>query len=98
MMWLRFVVLRCRGSRIWGRILTFEEVDHGNADTALPRSFCIMAVLEASVSGKQNKGLFWAARYYKSPIISYLHRFFVFSSASWNILNTLSIIHLAKNY
>jgi hypothetical protein len=56
-----------------------------------------MTGLAAFASGKQNKGLFWAARYHHSPIISVLLAFpCVFSSDLQNILKTFSIIHPAK--
>ena len=95
--WLNYVALRRRENHISDSILTSGEEAHGNAGTALCRSSRRIAGLETFVSGKQNKGLFWAARYYHSPIISVPLAFpCVFSSALQSILKTFSIIHLAK--
>jgi hypothetical protein len=60
---LGFVVLRCRESHIWDRILTFVGEAHGNAGIALSRSFYIKTDQEAFVSGKQSTVLFWVARF-----------------------------------
>jgi hypothetical protein len=68
---------------------TFEAKAHGNAGIALRRSSCKLAGPGASVSGRQNKGLFWAARYYHSPIFDIS---FAFSLALQNILFTFSIL------
>jgi hypothetical protein len=95
--WLNYVALRRRENHILDSILTSGEEGHDNAGTAWCRSYCRMAGLETFASGKQNKGLFSAARYHHSPIISVPLAFLcVFSSDLQNILKTFSIIHLAK--
>jgi len=68
--WLNQVALRCRESHISDSILTSWEEAHGNAGTAWCRSSRRIAGLETFASGKQNKGLFSAARYHHSVIIS----------------------------
>lgn len=66
-------------SHISGKTLTFGAAARGNEGIALRRSCYILICPGALLSGKQNKRLFWAARYCKAPIILHLWRFFLFS-------------------